>query len=77
MPRKLPRVTLVENWSRISKILRGAGRAPQDWPLDLAVAAQKLIVMGKDVLPPSLAARIVMEAAIPMSKIDPRTVPEA
>jgi hypothetical protein len=32
--------------------------------------------MGKNVVAPSLAATIVMEAAIPMSKVDPRSVPE-
>lgn len=40
-----------------------------DWPLAYALAIQQLIDQGKAVLPPAKAAVIVMECAVPMSKI--------
>ena len=43
-------------------------------PFVLGQAAQKVILEGQDVLDPTLGAKIVMEAAIPMSKIDPSRV---
>lgn len=76
MPLKLPRKALNDNWGRIRNAMVAEGRKPQDWPLDLAVAAKELIGMGRDVVAPLVAAKIVMEAAIPMSKVDPRSVPE-
>ncbi|MCE3233205.1 MAG: hypothetical protein K0R98_1462 [Rickettsiaceae bacterium] len=38
------------------------------------LAAQKLIVMTKDVLDPDLAVKIVMESAVAMAKIDPKII---
>jgi hypothetical protein len=35
-----------------------------------AIAIQKAILMGKDVIDPTLAGTIVMECAVPMSKVD-------
>jgi len=46
------------------------------WPAILALVAQKFIIYAKDVLDPALSMRIVYEAAIPMSKVDPQTVPQ-
>ena len=37
----------------------------------IALAAQKVIVIAKDTLDPALAARIVMEAIIPLASVDP------
>lgn len=34
-------------------------------------AIQTVMEMGKDVIPPALAGRLVMECAVPMSKVDP------
>jgi hypothetical protein len=48
-----------------------------DWPFDLALAAQRLILMNRDALPLKLAATIIMEAAIRMAKVDPHSVPGA
>jgi len=33
-----------------------------------------LMVLGKDTIDPTLASKIVMEAAIAMSKIDPKRI---
>ncbi len=44
------------------------------WGWTYAMAAQRLILQAKDIIDPGMAARIVMEAAIPMSKMDPDRV---
>ena len=52
-------------------------RDPVYWPYDLAWAAQRQMVASRHRLALSTAAAIVMEAAIPMSRIDPASVPGA
>jgi hypothetical protein len=74
MPYKLPRPALEENWRHVRDELIASARDPAEWPYDLALAAQWQIFTSKDMLAPPLAAAIVMEAAIPMSKVDPHTV---
>ncbi len=34
-------------------------------------AVQNVILMGKDVIPPAMAGKLVMECAVPMAKLDP------
>jgi hypothetical protein len=77
MPHKMPRAALDEHWQMVRHELEGAGRDAADWPYDLAAAAQWQILNGRGTLDSLLATKIVMEAAIPMSKVDPRTVPGA
>jgi hypothetical protein len=72
MPHKLPRAALEEHWRFILTEL--AARDPAHWPYDLAAAAQWQMLTGRDTIDLPVAARIVMEAAIPMSKVDPRTI---
>jgi hypothetical protein len=43
---------------------------PSEWPIAFGVAIQKALDASKDVLAPDVALTIVMESAIPMSKID-------
>jgi hypothetical protein len=43
---------------------------PRHWPLLLAAVAASYMATTKGSLPPALALKIFMEAAIPMSKID-------
>ena len=43
---------------------------PVDWPILYGLAIQEAIFAAKEAIDPSLALRIVMESAIPMSKID-------
>jgi hypothetical protein len=43
---------------------------PADWPILYSFAIQEAIYAGKNVIDPNLALRIVMESAIPMSKVD-------
>jgi hypothetical protein len=72
MPHKLPRAALEEHWRFIRPELES--RDASHWPYDVAAAAQWQMLTGRDTIDPPLAARIVMEAAIPMSKVDPRTI---
>lgn len=78
LPTILPRDAVNRYWPEARRILgqRGdAGGDPSAWAIDAAVAAQKLMIGMKDRIDPVLAAQLVMEAAIPMSRIDPMTVP--
>lgn len=43
---------------------------PADWPILYGLAIQEAIYAGKDAIDPSVALCIVMESAIPMSKVD-------
>jgi hypothetical protein len=72
MPHKLPREALEEHWRFIRPELEA--RDPSEWPYDVAAAAQWQMLNGRDAVDPPGAARLVMEAAIPMSKVDPRTI---
>jgi hypothetical protein len=74
MPHKMPRAALDDDWRIVRDQLNAAGRGVSGWPYDLAMAAQWQMLTSKDTLSLTLAATIVMEAAIPMSKVDPHTV---
>jgi len=43
---------------------------PVDWPILYSLAIQEAIYAGKGSIDPGLAFRLVMESAIPMSKVD-------
>jgi hypothetical protein len=43
---------------------------PAEWPVLFGIAIQDAIVAGKEVIDPALALKIVMESAVPMSKVD-------
>lgn len=53
----------------------GHSVAPEHWPVVLAIVAQQLVVLAKDTLDPKMGLSLVMESAIAMSKVDPKTVP--
>jgi hypothetical protein len=75
MPHRTPRAALQEHWALVREELAGSGRNPAEWPYDLAFAAQWQMLTSRDRLALPLAAKIVMETAIPMSKVDPAMVP--
>jgi len=74
MPKIMPRAALDAHWRMVREELIASARGPSQWPYDLAVAAQWQVATSRGALSLPLAAVIVMEAAIPMSKVDPRTV---
>jgi len=73
LPAILPRAALERFWPG-ARLLLGLAE-PLSWPLHMAYAAQKLMQAMKGSIAPDLAVRIVMEAAVPMSRVDPTTVP--
>ena len=73
LPTILPRDAVNRYWPEARRIL-GDSPDPLAWALDAATAAQQLMLGMKDRIDPALAAQVVMEAAIPMSRIDPMTV---
>lgn len=72
--KELPRESL-RHWNFVKTILVTAGVEPLHWPLEIGVAAQNLILQAKETVPADIAALVVMQAAISMSKVDPKTVP--
>jgi hypothetical protein len=74
MPNLLPREAVSRFWPAARRKL--AGKDPMSWPLHLAMAARSLIVSLKHAVRPDIAVQIVMEAAVPMSKIDPVSLPK-
>jgi hypothetical protein len=48
----------------------------EHWPIVCAIVAQQLIGQAKGVIDMKVALRLVMESAVFMSKIDPKTVPQ-
>jgi hypothetical protein len=57
-------------WPKILPIIRPFCRKPSEWPTLFGLAIQEVIFMEKDTIDPKLAVTIVMESAIPMSKVD-------
>lgn len=71
MPRQLPYELLDKFWNPVRLQLAVSVTSPSQWPFVLALAAKLVMIKAKDVIESGIAARIVMEAAVPMSKVDP------
>jgi hypothetical protein len=74
MPHAQPIELLDKFWNPIRNFLVLKVQAPMQWPLVLALAAQKFIVMNKDLIDPALAGKLVMETATAMAKVDPTKI---
>ena len=70
MPHSLPIVLLNRFWNPVRNLLAVNVDTPGSWPFVLGHAAQIAMIRAKAVIDPALAAKIVMESAVPMSKID-------
>lgn len=70
----VPRVALSKHWRWVEEALKSAGNPANEWPIILGLVAHRAVKGAQIVMEGSLAARLVMEAAIFMSKIDPATV---
>ncbi|HEV2864266.1 MAG TPA: hypothetical protein VGX48_24930 [Pyrinomonadaceae bacterium] len=57
-------------WPRVFPMISRFCPDPSHWPLLVAFAIQDIMMQGKEVLDPCLALGIVMECAVPMSKVD-------
>jgi hypothetical protein len=72
-PDLLPRDAVNRLWAKARLLL--VKTEPTLWPMHMAVAARSLILAAQPAVPVASGIRIVMEAAVPMSRIDPATVP--
>jgi len=57
-------------WPKLFPMISRFCPDPEHWPLLLGLAIQDIMSQGKGVLDPCLALKIVMECAVPMSKVD-------
>jgi hypothetical protein len=55
-------------WPSVRPILVNAGE-PRLWPVAVGLAIQEVMAQAGGQVPPGMVARIVMESAIPVSKI--------
>ena len=66
----LPLDYLIALWKPLHSIARLFCPDSGHWPILYGLAIQEAMTAGKDVIDPNLAIVIVMESAIPMSKVD-------
>lgn len=80
-----PRAALEKFWPHVKFILSrtdGPGPAagnsvePEHWPIVIALVARQFVTMAKDTLGLRQSVQLIMEAAVPMSKVDPTKVPQ-
>lgn len=57
-------------WPALEPVLTMFCEAPEEWPVVYGIAIQKAVDAGKEVLAPAISLQIVMESAVPMSKVD-------
>jgi hypothetical protein len=72
---ELPRAALARTWGKATHILEG--HRPAEWPALLGAAAYNIIYSNRAMLAPPIALKILLEAAIPMSKLNPVTVDQS
>jgi hypothetical protein len=72
---ELPRTALARTWPKTARILKDC--CPADWPALIGAAAQNIINANRQTVSPAIAIKILLESAVPMSKLDPRTVEES
>lgn len=63
-------------WPKVEEGLRLYEVPSEQWPMTLGFALQHAIEAGKAALDPTIAARICIECAVPMAKLDPARFPE-
>lgn len=73
-PGDLPLNYVKALWSPLLPLIDKYCDTPMERPILFGLAIQQVIEMGKDVILPSSAALLVMECAIPMSKIGPEWI---
>jgi hypothetical protein len=86
-PQLTPREALDKFWPRVKFIFertdgqgvppaKGRNVKPEYWPLISALVARQLLLFTKDIVEPRIGVALIMESAIVMSKVDPKTVPQ-
>ncbi len=56
-------------WPQLFPLAKNFSATPADWPILFGIAIQEILYASKDLIDPQLALSIVMESAVPMSKI--------
>lgn len=56
-------------WPQLFPLAKKYSATPSDWPILFGVAIQEILYASKELIDPQLALSIVMESAVPMSKI--------
>lgn len=56
-------------WPQLFPLAQRYSQKPGDWPVLFGVAVQEILFASKGLIDPELALQIVMESAVPMSKI--------
>jgi hypothetical protein len=70
-PGDLPINYVRDLWPAILPLVERRAPVFQERVTLFGFAVQNVIQMGKDVIPPAAAGKLVMECAVPMSKLDP------
>jgi hypothetical protein len=65
----LPRNYLERLWPQFSPMVERFCPNPEHWPILYGLAIQELLSQTNGILDPCLSLRVIMESAIPMSKI--------
>lgn len=73
-PHEAPIEALKKHWQRCYALIRSLPRDPLMTGWYFSCAAQSVILDARQVIDPALSYRIVMEAAVAMSKVDPRAI---
>jgi hypothetical protein len=69
-PQELPLNYLRALWPALKPMIMKFCPNPEHWPILFGLSIQEVIAMAKRTLDPCVALLIVMECAIPMSKVD-------
>jgi hypothetical protein len=85
-PQMSPRLALDTLWPQAKLILartdgpgpaKGHSVRPEHWPLVMALVAGQFVTLTKGTLDLKIRLELLMESAIMMSKVDPKTVPQS
>jgi len=71
LPPERPIVYVRSLWVKACKIVDKFCDSPTQRPILFALAAQQVMSMGKDIISPEIAVSLLIECAVPMSKIGP------
>lgn len=66
----LPSAYLKSLWPELLPVVRKLAGDPMLWPLVYGFAIQEAMDMARNAIPPHVALAIVMESAVPMSKVE-------
>ncbi len=71
-PADLPINLLKAFWGPVFDVVKMFCDKPDEWPILFGIALNKSIIDAKEVIDPEMALKLVMEVAVPMSKVDPK-----